>query len=118
MAQQVDLRKLIMMIDEKKELNAQLALEFDCNIEVEDMGGLVKLLNYMINYVNQLSDQKLNISLNDQMEEYLVNFSINTDKMELPPFNEQVADSLKAYDAKYEIKQEPGKWVMLLVSFY
>ena len=47
----VDLRNLIMMIKEQKQMEANLALEFDCVIETEDIKPLVKAINYCINYV-------------------------------------------------------------------
>ena len=118
MAQTIDLRKLIMAINEQKNLNAQLALEFDCMIEVEDPKDLIKSFNYIINYCTELSEgAPIFISLNDQMDEYVLNFSVNTTKTEIPPLSPQLEEALKPYDAKLSQKSEPGKWVQTFVTF-
>ncbi len=117
MAQTIDLRKLIMAINEQKNLNAQLALEFDCMIEVEDPKDLVKSFNYIINYCTELSEAPIFISLNDQMEEYVLNFSVNTTKTEIPPLSPALQEALNQYDAKVTQKSEPGKWVQTFITF-
>ena len=117
MAKSVDLRKMVMAINEQKSLNAGLSLEFDCMLEVEDHTNLVKSINYIINYCTELSDQALYISLNDQMQEFLLNISVKTVKTEFPPLSPQLSDLLKEYDAKVELRSEPGKFVQVITTF-
>ena len=117
MAQSIDIRKLVMMVNEQKKLNAQLALEFDCIIEIEDPKALVQVINYIINFCGQLSEKAPYISLNDQMDEFLLSFSVNTEATELPPFNEKVIETVKEFDARMEIKLEPGKYARIIIAF-
>ena len=113
----VDLRNLIMMIKEQKQMEANLALEFDCVIETEDIKPLVKALNYCINYISQLSDQPQQISLNASMSGITIGFTAFSEKTDLPAISPQVNEVLAAYDAHLEQKGEPGKYVQMLISF-
>jgi hypothetical protein len=115
---ELDLRTLIMMINEKKQLNANLSLEFDCIVQVEDTNMLVKILNYAINYINQLSDQPMQISLNASMKSITAGFTTFTEKTDLPQINPQVSDALKKYEAAIELKHEAGKYAQIIINFY
>jgi hypothetical protein len=113
----VDLRKLILMIKEQKEVNANFSLEFDCEIETDDIKPLVKVINYAINYISQLTDQPQEISLNASMSGITMGFTTFTDKIELPEINPQVKDTLALYNAILEQKGEAGKYTQLLITF-
>jgi hypothetical protein len=116
-AEVIDLRDLMMKVKEMKKMNANLALEFDCVIEVEDINPLVKVINYAINYISQLSEQELQISLNQSLSGITLGFTVFTETTELPAINEQVTEALKQYQASIELKNEPGKYAQLLISF-
>lgn len=113
----IDLRDLIMMIKEKKEMNANLALEFDCRLEVEDYKPLVKVINYAINYIGQLATQPMQISLNAGGAGYLLGFTAFTEQAEFPPISDQVVEALTPYQASIQLNGEPGKYVKLLLTF-
>lgn len=115
---ELDLRTLLMMINEKKELNANLSLEFDCIIIIDDTNTLVKVLNYAINYINQLSDDPMQISLNAGMNEISAGFTSFTAKTEFPPLNPQVIEILKKYSVTIELKFEAGKYATILMLFH
>jgi len=115
--QEVDLRDLMKMIQEKKQMNANLELEFDCIIEVEDINPLVKVINYAINYISQLSDQQMHITVNATMSNITLSLTTFTDKETLPPLNQQAKDMLQPYSATLELKNEVGKYAQLLIIF-
>jgi hypothetical protein len=112
-----DLRDLILMIKEQKQIDAKLALEFDCNIETDDVKPLVKVINYAINYIRQLTDQSLQISLNASMRGYTLSFTASIVLLDLPAINPKVNEALLPYNAVLEQKGEPGKFAQLLISF-
>ncbi len=116
-AEVIDLRDLMMKIQEMKQMDANLALEFDCVIEVEDINPLVKVINYSINYITQLSDQQLQIALNQSMSGITLSFTAFTETVDLPAINEQVVEAVKTYQAEIELKGETGKYAQLLISF-
>ena len=115
--QEVDLRDLMKTIQEKKQMNANLELEFDCIIEVEDINPLVKVINYAINYISQLSDQQMHITVNATMSNITLSLTTFTDKQTLPPINQQANDMLQPYSATLELKNEVGKYAQLLIIF-
>ena len=113
----IDLRNLILMIKEQKQINANLALEFDCFIEANDVKPLVKVINYAINYITQLTDQPLQISLNASMSGITIGFTAFIVSLDLPAINPQVNEALVLYNAVMEQKGEPGKYTQLLIIF-
>jgi hypothetical protein len=115
--QDVDLRNLMMTIQEKKQANANLELEFDCVIEVEDITPLVKVINYAINYISELSEQAMQISVNATMSNITLGFTTFTSKESFPPINPQAQDLLKQYSASLQLKSETGKYAQLLIVF-
>ncbi len=113
----VDLRDIILMIKEQKQMEANLALEFDCTIETADVKPLIKVINYAINYINQLTYQPQQISLNASMSGITIGFTTFTDVVDLPPINSQVNEALESYNAVLEQKGESGKYTQLLIIF-
>ena len=113
----VDLRDLILMIKEQKQVNANFSLEFDCVIETDNVTPLIKVINYAINYINQLTDQPQEISLNASMRGITIGFTTFTDLTELPAINPQVHEALVPYNAVLGQKGESGKYTQLLISF-
>jgi hypothetical protein len=113
----VDLRKLILMIKDQKEINANFSLEFDCEIETDDIKPLVKVINYAINYIGQLADQPQEISLNASMSGITMGFTTFTEAVDLPAINPQVNEALVPYNAFIEQKGEAGKYTQLLITF-
>ena len=112
-----DLRDLILMIKEQKQIDANLTLEFDCRIETEDVKPLIKVINYAINYISQLTDEPLYISLNAGMRGYKIGFTAATALLDLPAINPKVNEALLPYAAVLAQEGEPGKFAQLLISF-
>jgi len=113
----IDLRDLIMSIKEKKEMEANLSLEFDCRLEVEDYKPLVKAVNYAINYVQQLQKEPMQISLNAGGDGYMLGFTAFTDQSEFPDLSEQAVEACTVYNAKMVKSGEAGKYVKILMTF-
>ncbi len=113
----IDLRNLILMIKEQKQINTNLALEFDCRIETDNVNPLVKVINYAINYISQLTDKPLHISLNAGTRGITISFTAFTVLLDLPAISPKVNEALVPYNAVLEQKGEPGKFIQLLISF-
>ncbi len=117
MAETIDLRDLIMSIKEQKQLDANLSLEFDCRLDVDDYKPLVKVINYAINYVHQLQNQPMQISLNAGGDGYMLGFTAFTDHTEFPSLSEQAIEACRAYQATLKQSGEAGKYVKILMTF-
>ncbi len=114
----LDLRDLMKKIQEQKQMNANLSLEFDCVIETEDPTPLIKVINYIINYLTPLTEKPLEISVNAQMSGVLFSFSVFTEETNFPPLSQQLAEALQTYNATYEVKQEEGKYFQIIIILY
>jgi hypothetical protein len=115
--QSVDLRDLILKIKEQKQMNAELTLEFDCVIDTEDISPLVKVINYAINYIAQLTDTPQQISLNASMSGITIAFTTFTERTDLPAISPQVNEALRIYNGVLEQKGDPGRYTQLLIHF-
>ena len=113
----VDLRDLMRKIQEQKQMNANLSLEFDCIVETDDPTPLIKVINYIINYLTPLTDKPLEISVNAQMSGILFSFSVFTEETNFPPLSQQLTEALQTYNATYEVKQEEGKYFQIIITF-
>lgn len=113
----VDLKQLIFLIKENKDFEANLILDEGCIFESIDPKPLVKIINYTINYLNQLSDTPLEISLDLRSSDYLLSLMAYTDKTEIPPISAELNDALKNYKGSLELVHDAGKLVQIKVSF-
>ena len=113
----IDLRKLMLMIQEQKQINANLALEFDCDLDHDDPKPLIKVINYIINYLVPLSDNAIEISLNAYREGYMLSFALFTDLTDIPPLSDQLNEALQIYNGSLELKQEQGKFIQIIITF-
>ncbi|MCK5453807.1 MAG: hypothetical protein KAJ16_05570 [Calditrichia bacterium] len=113
----IDLRNLMLMIKEKKEIECTLALEFDCKIEVENIESLIKVINYAINYISQLANQPMQISLYAGYSEHTLVFTAFTVATEFPPISENVSVALVPYNATISFDGEAGKFAQIKLAF-
>jgi hypothetical protein len=117
MAQFVDLKKLLILINDNKDVPANLILDEGCTFETEDPKPLIKVLNYLINYLNQFASRPLEISLDLRSADYLMSLMVYTDTAEFPPVSDQIGGALQDYRAKLEKVHEPGKYLQFKISF-
>ncbi|TFG98164.1 MAG: hypothetical protein E4H13_10145 [Calditrichales bacterium] len=113
----VDLKRLILLIKENKDFQANLILDEGCVLETADAKPLIKVINYLINYLNQLSEQPVEISLDLRSSDYLLNLMVYTAAAELPAPSGEVENILKSYNASMEKIHESGKYIQFKVSF-
>ena len=115
--QRVDLKGLIQLIRENKEFEANLILDEGCIFETEDPKPLVKVLNYLINYLKDLSDRPLEISLDLRPQDFLLSLMAYTDKSDLPSVSDQIDDVLKQYNASLENIHSAGQNFQFKIAF-
>ena len=104
MAQFVDLKKLLVLINDNKDVPANLILDEGCTFETEDPKPLIKVLNYLINYLSQLTKQPLEMALDLRSSDYLMSLMAYTDKTDLPAVSDQLDGALKDYNASLQFK--------------
>ena len=60
----VDLRELLLLIDQQKNLDTNMLLDHGCLIDAADPRPLVKAINYMLNFLNEYSGERIEVALN------------------------------------------------------
>jgi hypothetical protein len=113
----MDLRDLMMMIKEKKDMNANMSLEFDCSVETDDPSSLVKVINYIINYLSPLTDRAIEISLNAHRGGSMLSFAAFTEAATVPTVSDQIEGALEAYNATLEVTHKEGQYVQIIITF-
>jgi len=113
----VDLKRLIHMIKDAKDFNANLILDEGCVFETADPKPLIKVINYLINYLNQYAKQPLEISLDLRTTDYLMSLMVYTDQQDLAALSDQLVSTLKDYRAALEKIHEKGKYLQFKISF-
>ena len=56
---QIDLKRLIQLIYDSKDIQANLNLDEGCILKYDDQNTLVKVINYFLNFLIRLTDQPL-----------------------------------------------------------
>lgn len=112
-----NLKQLIHLIKENKDFEANLILDEGCTVTTDDPKPLIKVLNYIINYLNQLTNHPLEISLDLRETDSLLSIMGYSDKTTLPEMSSQIDDVLKTYNAEKNVIHESGKYVQVKLSF-
>lgn len=117
MSNPVDLKRLIQIIYDQKDIKAELILDEGCVIESEDQGPLVKVINYFMNYLQQLTQQPIHIGLDLMGDQILLSLIAYTTENTIPEISSNVADALLAYKAKFDTENKTGSYVQIKIHF-
>lgn len=117
MANQIDLKLLVQLIDDQKDIETNLILDEGCRIEADDQAPLVKVINYFMNYLHALSNGPVQISLDLMGNSCLMSFITYTDKDTIPELSANLNDALKVYKAKYDHEHKVGSYVQIKIHF-
>ena len=113
----IDLGNLLNYILDQKKVETTLNIGPECKVNAEDPKPLVKIINYLINYLKQITTESINVSLNTQSSGCLLCFIVSTDAKELPPISDNLNEALKPYFAAMRIVFEEGKYAQIIINF-
>ena len=113
----VDLKQLLYLISDQKDLDINLNLDEGCTFEADDPKPLVKVINYLINYMAQLSEQTIEISLDLLPEHFRLSFLAYTTVETLPEISGNIQSTLDMYQASFQLHHEKGRYAKASVSF-
>ena len=115
--QRVDLKSLLLMIKDNKEMEANYCLDEGCIIDTADVKPLVKVINYFLNYMMQITDSPVEVGLDLRGSNYLMTFMAYSQLMEFPDVSKQIDEILEQFHAKHEKVENPGKYCQLKIQF-
>lgn len=113
----IDIKQLLYLIHEQKDTEINLNLDEGCIIETEDPKPLVKVLNYLINYLSQTTERAIEISLDLLPVTYRLSMLAYTPAEALPEISGQLQDALQVYNASYTVDHHLGSYVQLTIIF-
>jgi hypothetical protein len=117
MANRVDLKQLLQLINDQKNLDSNLILDAGCVIFTDDQSALIKIINYFLNYLQQLSERTMEISLDLRGDSILLMLMAFTEKESLPEISPNLTGALSNFNAKYELIHKAGQYVQIKVEF-
>ena len=113
----IDLKQLLFLIREQKELEINYILDEGCVLETEDAKPLIKVINYFFNYLAQLTQHPLEVSLDLLPETYKLSFLAYCSLETLPDLSDQIQKALDDYNATFKVTHLPDKYVQVNVAF-
>ena len=113
----IDLGSLLKFVVENKNVKTDLKIDKACTIPADDPKPLVKILNYILNYLKLNSKDVIDINLKRQSRGCLLCFIISTDAQKLPPVSDKLKEVLRSYNATMRIVFESGMYVQTLIYF-
>ncbi|NUM81611.1 hypothetical protein HUU42_12470 [bacterium] len=118
MSEGINLKQLILLIQEHKNLSAHFCLDVGCVLPQADPKPLLKMINYCINYLRQLGNDDMQIDLDTHRWGYLLVLIIPTKLSELPPFNPEIHEQLKPFSATCSLLIEPSSYAKIEIKFH
>ena len=112
-----DLGKLLNYIIDNKSVEVTVNLCPECKINAQNPKPLVKIINYLINYLIRITDDTIDITLKKQSAGCLLCFIISTNHKKLPPLSDNIKDALQPYNAAMKVVFEEGKYAQILICF-
>ena len=113
----IDLKSLLLMIHQAKDINANLCLDEGCRISGSDPTTLVKVLNYFINLLHPLTTLPLEIGLDLKEDGALLTLMAYSETNGAPQVSDNVAGALQEYNASYEMVHQPGVNIQCKIAF-
>jgi len=113
----IDLKQFLLLICDQKDSNVNLNLDEGCTFEADDPRPLIKVLNYLINYMEQLTDRPVEISLDLQPTSFRLTFLAYTSATTISDVSPNLADTLSDYRATYKSEHNQGNYLQLTVLF-
>jgi len=113
----IEIGNILKYITENKDIKSNLKIDQTCTINAGDPKPLIKIINYLINYLTQISEGIIDISLKEQSAGCLLCLIISTNSTTLPPVSDSLETALKNYNAAMRIVFEEGKYAQILINF-
>jgi len=113
----IDLKQLLFFISDQKELDINLNLDEGCTFDTDDPKPLIKVINYIINYLARLTKQTIEISLDLLPEHFRLSMLVYTTTEQLPEISGNLQTALNAYKATFQLQHKTGQYVQATISF-
>jgi len=113
----IDLGNLLNLIIDQKKVDTTLDIGQNCMVIGVDPKPLVKIINYLINYLKKITNDTISVSLNTQSSGCLLCFIVSTNIDQLPALSNNLDEALKPYNGAMRVVFEEGKYAQIILNF-
>ena len=113
----IELKGLLTYILQNKDVESRTELSTEYILPSNDPKPLIKIINYLLNYLKQMTKDPIDISLKEQSMGCLLSFIISTDYDELPALSDNLVDALKLYNGAMRVVFEKAMYLQILICF-
>lgn len=111
----IDLKKLLLLINDEKDLQADLCLDLNCSLVTDDPRPFIRSVNYIINYLRSLSTATLHIGLSAQKDVFIISFLVHPLDKTAKEFRPDVANVMEAYGLMVDVDVRPGAFAKVVI---
>jgi hypothetical protein len=112
----IDFKKLLIRINDEKDLHADLCLDLDCTITVDDPKPLVRSLNHIINYLSAITNAPLRIGLSAQKDSFVISFLAHPLHTSAQAFRQDLAEILREFGVSMVVKIRQREYAKVLLT--
>lgn len=113
----IDLRELMLLIKQNKNFDSHLCLDLGCTIEGDDAKPLIKVFNYIINFLKKAGRGEIQIDLDSHHAKHQLVFIVHTEQTIFPVSDTQLNSVLDLYHASIKWVFEPAKYIKCQLIF-
>jgi len=113
----IDLKQMLFLIHDQKDIEANFILDEGCTLETENPKPLIKVLNYLFNFMSQFTNRPMEISLDLLPEAYRLTFLSFCDLPEEPEISPRLGSALQDYQAEFTMANHPGQYLQVVINF-
>ena len=112
----IDLKQLIYAINDQKGLDINFCMDEGCVYPLSDKKMFIKVLNYLLNYMNSLHDSAFDLSLELLADKFQLSM-ISAIHSDLPQLADGITEQLTPEHITFNHTHEAGKFLQLRLSF-
>lgn len=113
----IDVKQLLFLICDQKDLDVNLNLDEGCTFEADDPKPLIKVLNYLLNYFAQLTDRAVEVSLDLRPLGFRLSILAYTTIETVPEISSHLQEALDDYNASFKLDHKIGNYVQTTILF-
>jgi hypothetical protein len=114
----VDLKQLILLIAEKKDVDADYSLDQGCVLPNADQATMIKIINYLYNYVGQHTKTTFPVALELKATQYVLTIVVYSEsEVANLSINPQVVEAIISQNGQVKIIIDNPKLFRIVISF-
>ena len=115
MTEKVDMKQLLYAINDKKQMDVNFCMDEGCQLITTDKTALIKVINYLMNYMNSITETTLELGLELLPRKFVLNI-ISTISTSPPDISNAISTMLSADQIQFDYIHVEDKYVQIKLS--